>query len=167
MDILFENKYYFNKKNLIEYAKDIPCKYIRILGYFFLIISLLYFHLSFKSKNLIITGVAVLLCIISLRLIFYHLVYINTMEKTSLTLHNGVVAESIFQFTENDITLKEGKILMEFEYNQIKKIKEYKSTYVLMIGKNNGILLEKNNFTIGNFEDFKKFIAEKSNIISK
>ena len=51
---------------------------------------------------------------------------------------------------------------MELEYKQIKNIKEYKSIYALMLGKRTGILLRKDHFTIGTFEDFKKFISEKT-----
>ena len=50
---------------------------------------------------------------------------------------------------------------MEFEYNQIKEIREYKVAYVLMIGKKQGIILKKDSFSIGTFEEFKKFINEK------
>ncbi|MGF6907685.1 YcxB family protein [Fusobacterium sp. PH5-44] len=166
MDTLFENKYYLDKESLIEYIKDIFCKYSRVTGLFFICVSIFYTYLSFtmKSINLIMAILTIFLYIISFRLVFYHTVYIKNMRKTSLALHNGTIPESIFQFTENNIILKEGKIQMEFEYNQIKKIKEYSNTIVLMIGKKNGLLLKKDGFSIGTFENFKKFIAEKSNI---
>ena len=81
-------------------------------------------------------------------------------------MHNGVIPESSIQFTENNIIIKERKILMEFEYNQIKKIKEYSKIYALMLGKRNGILLKKDSFTIGTFEEFKKFInSYKTNLL--
>ena len=83
------------------------------------------------------------------------------MKKSSLNLHNGQTPESILQFTDSNIALKEGKGSMEFEYNQIKKIKEYKLTYILMIGKKQGLILKKDSFSIGTFEEFKKFITEK------
>ena len=94
-------------------------------------------------------------------MIFYHLLYLKNMKKSSLNLHNGQTPESVLQFTDNSIALKEGKISMEFEYNQIKKIKEYKLIYVLMIGKRQGLILKKDSFSIGTFEEFKKFINEK------
>ncbi len=65
------------------------------------------------------------------------------MKKSSLNLHNGQSPESVLQFMDNSIALKEGKVSMEFEYNQIKKIKEYKLAYVLMIGKKTGINIKK------------------------
>ncbi|MDU1911027.1 YcxB family protein [Fusobacterium sp.] len=164
MNILFENKYYSDKKVLLEYVKDVHCKFPRIIGFLFMLIALLYIYLIlFKMRSLrfVMAVLTIFIFIISLRLIFYHLVYLKNMKKSSLNLHNGQTPESILQFTESNIALKEGKISMEFEYNQIKKIKEYKLAYVLMIGKKQGLILKKDSFSIGTFEEFKKFITEK------
>lgn len=165
MDILFENRYYSDKKILLEYVKDIHCKYPRIIGFLFILVAIFYNYLIlFKMRSLrfVMAVLTILIFIISLRLIFYHLVYLKNMKKSSLNLHNGQTPESILQFTDNNIALKEGKVSMEFEYNQIKKIKEYKLTYILMIGKKQGLILKKDSFSIGTFEEFKKFITEKT-----
>lgn len=164
MEILFENRYYSDKKILTEYIKDVHCRYLRIIGFFFMLVAMLYTYLilfKMKSLRLVMAALTIVIFIVSLRLIFYHLLYLKNMKKTSLNLHNGQTPESILQFTDNNITLKEGKISMEFEYNQIKKIKEYKLIYVLMIGKRQGLILKKDSFSIGTFEEFKKFINEK------
>lgn len=158
MVVLFENKYCLDKESLTEYVKDVHCKYSRISCYIFLAISLFYTYLSFTSKNIRMIVITMLLYIISLRLISYHLVYIKSMEKSSRALHNGNIPETNIQFTEDNTTLKEGKILIELEYDQIKTIKEYKNIYVLMIGEKNALLLKKDSFTIETFDDFKKFI---------
>ena len=164
MEILFENRYYSDKKILTEYIKDVHCRYLRIIGFFFMLVAMLYTYLilfKMKSLRLVMAALTIVIFIVSLRLIFYHLLYLKNMKKSSLNLHNGQTPESILQFTDNNIALKEGKILMEFEYNQIKKIKEYKLIYVLMIGKRQGLILKKDSFSIGTFEEFKKFINEK------
>lgn len=164
MEILFENRYYSDKKILTEYIKDVHCRYLRIIGVFFMLVAMLYTYLilfKMKSLRLVMAALTIVIFIVSLRLIFYHLLYLKNMKKTSLNLHNGQTPESILQFTDNNIVLKEGKISMEFEYNQIKKIKEYKLIYVLMIGKRQGLILKKDSFSIGTFEEFKKFINEK------
>ena len=164
MDILFENRYYSDKKILLEYVKDIHCKYPRIIGFLFILVAIFYTYLilfNMRSLRFVMAVLTILIFIISLRLIFYHLVYLKNMKKSSLNLHNGQTPESILQFTDNNIALKEGKVSMEFEYNQIKKIKEYKLTYILMIGKKQGLILKKDSFSIGTFEEFKKFINEK------
>lgn len=164
MEILFENRYYSDKKILTEYIKDVHCRYLRIIGFFFMLVAMLYTYLilfKMKSLRLVMAALTIVIFIVSLRLIFYHLLYLKNMKKTSLNLHNGQTPESILQFTDNNIVLKEGKISMEFEYNQIKKIKEYKLIYVLMIGKRQGLILKKDSFSIGTLEEFKKFINEK------
>lgn len=164
MNILFENRYYSDKKVLLEYVKDVHCKYPRIIGFLFMIVAIFYTYLIlFKMRSLrfVMAVLTIFIFIISLRLIFYHLVYLKNMKKSSLNLHNGQTPESILQFTDSNIALKEGKVSMEFEYNQIKKIKEYKLAYVLMIGKKQGLILKKDSFSIGTFEEFKKFITEK------
>lgn len=129
-----------------------------------MLVAMLYTYLilfKMKSLRLVMAALTIVIFIVSLRLIFYHLLYLKNMKKSSLNLHNGQKPESILQFTDNNIALKEGKISMEFEYNQIKKIKEYKLIYVLMIGKRQGLILKKDSFSIGTFEEFKKFINEK------
>ncbi|MEQ3306076.1 YcxB family protein [Fusobacterium varium] len=164
MEILFENRYYSDKKILTEYIKDVHCRYLRIIGFFFMLVAMIYTYLilfKMKSLRLVMAALTIVIFIVSLRLIFYHLLYLKNMKKSSLNLHNGQTPESILQFTDNNIVLKEGKISMEFEYNQIKKIKEYKLIYVLMIGKRQGLILKKDSFSIGTFEEFKKFINEK------
>ena len=164
MNILLENRYYSDKKVLLEYVKDVHCKYPRIIGFLFMIVAILYTYLIlFKMRSLrfVMAVLTIFIFIISLRLIFYHLVYLKNMKKSSLNLHNGQSPESVLQFMDNSIALKEGKVSMEFEYNQIKKIKEYKLAYVLMIGKKQGLILKKDSFAIGTFEAFKKFITEK------
>ena len=161
MEILFENRYYSDKKILTEYIKDVHCRYLRIIGFFFMLVAMLYTYLilfKMKSLRLVMAALTIVIFIVSLRLIFYHLLYLKNMKKSSLNLHNGQTPESVLQFTDNSIALKEGKISMEFEYNQIKKIKEYKLIYVLMIGKRQGLILKKDSFSIGTFEEFKKFI---------
>ena len=47
------------------------------------------------------------------------------------------------------------------EYRKICKVVRLKHSYVLMIGKRNGVMLDPNGFTKGNFEDFKRFLQEK------
>lgn len=158
MEILFENRYYSDKKILTEYIKDVHCRYLRIIGFFFMLVAMLYTYLilfKMKSLRLVMAALTIVIFIVSLRLIFYHLLYLKNMKKSSLNLHNGQTPESILQFTDNNIALKEGKISMEFEYNQIKKIKEYKLIYVLMIGKRQGLILKKDSFSIGTFRNLK------------
>lgn len=111
--------------------------------------------------------VFVVMFFFSIAIYFIHMKVSRDMMRNTLAVHNGVHAESIFRFGEDTITLEEGKIFMEFDYNQIKKIHELKKLYVLMIGKQNGIIVRKDSFSVGTFHKFKKFIERKCKNIRK
>ena len=163
MDMLFENRYY-NEKNLyVEYIKDVYCKYTRRLGFVILIFGIFYSCLYiFKIRTIPILILTILLLAFSLRLITFHNIYQKHFKKIAFNLHNGKIHESIFQFTENKVSLKEGTILIEVDYSQIKNLREYKCIYALMIGKRQGLILKKDSFSIGTFDEFKKFIVDKT-----
>lgn len=57
--------------------------------------------------------------------------------------------------------MDEGKVHLEFEYNQITKIVETKSFIVLRLSENSAILVLKDGFVKGTQEEFSKFINEK------
>ena len=57
--------------------------------------------------------------------------------------------------------MNEGRVHFEFEYEQIKKIRETKNLIMLGLGKRSAILVYKSGFTEGTKEDFMKFIQEK------
>ena len=71
------------------------------------------------------------------------------------------IPETVVQFSNDEISMAEGTLSVRFQYRQITKIRETRNLYVLMLGKDSGIILEKNSFTIGNFEAFRSFILEK------
>ena len=47
------------------------------------------------------------------------------------------------------------------EYRKIVRVLRLKHSYVLMIGKRNGVMLDPKGFTKGAFEEFKHFLREK------
>lgn len=55
----------------------------------------------------------------------------------------------------------EGTIHITAEYCKIVRVVRLKHSYVLMMGKRNGLILDSNAFTKGTFEEFKQFIREK------
>ena len=80
MEILFENRYYSDKKILTEYIKDVHCRYLRIIGFFFMLVAMLYTYLilfKMKSLHLVMAALTIVIFIVSLRLIFYHLLYLT------------------------------------------------------------------------------------------
>lgn len=148
---------------LTDYIKDVHTKGNRLLGVLFLIFAfvLLYIAVYYGYMNILLLLLGIGELFIALYLIFSHKFVIRRMRKTALNLHNGKLPESVFQFSENMISLQEGRISMEFEYSQIQKIREYNDTIVLMIGKKHGLALRKDSFSIGTFEEFQKFLEKR------
>lgn len=59
--------------------------------------------------------------------------------------------------------MNEGKIHLEFDYKQIKKIVNTKNFIILKINNKSAILVLKNGFVKGNKKDFIEFIENKIN----
>ena len=59
--------------------------------------------------------------------------------------------------------MDEGKIHLEFDYKQIKKIVNTKNFIILKINNKSAILVLKNGFVKGNKKDFIEFIENKIN----
>ena len=86
--------------------------------------------------------------------------------------------ESITQFGENIVYSLQGTDPCEYDFECIKKVVSAKNSYILCfkktilasmdargkahhVTKKGAIPLSREGFTQGNFEDFKKFLAEK------
>lgn len=103
-------------------------------------------------------AVSFLLC---LMLFFFPSLTAQIVYRNTKKLHGGIVPETVVQFSNDEISMTEGTLSVRFQYRQITKIRETGNLYVLMLGKDSGIILEKNSFTIGNFEAFRSFLPEK------
>ena len=143
-------------------------KRLRVCGAILAVICFWIAYLNIvKRRSSFEILVFVVMFFFSIAIYFIHMKVSRDMMKNTLAVHNGVHPESIFRFGEDIITLEEGKIFMEFDYNQIKKIYELKKLYVLMIGKQNGIIVRKDSFSVGTFHKFKEFIERKCRKIKK
>ena len=89
---------------------------------------------------------------------------VNQIIETGKRLNSGKIEKTNVIFL-NNIVMKEGKVHLEFGYNQIKKIVEIKNFIVLMITDESRVLVFKDGFLKGNKDDFLLFINSK--IISK
>ena len=74
--------------------------------------------------------------------------------------NDGVLPKTILAFSDT-IQMEEGMVHLTIEYRKIVKVIHLKHSYVLMIGKQNGVILDPNGFTKGTFEEFKQFLREK------
>ena len=166
MDILFENRYIVDLHMLRSFARGASFSQkfffrFSIVGMAVCAMALLYCLVFFPgSWDLTVSpAISFLLC---LALFFFPSLTARIVYRNTQKLHGGIIPETVVQFSNDEISMAEGTLSVRFQYRQITKIRETRNLYVLMLGKDSGIILEKNSFTIGNFEAFRSFILENA-----
>ena len=152
---MFRNEYTLNRKLIKEYVFAILCKDIIIIGTIISLLLIIVFALNSKLYMGLIC-----MCFIVFFIAFTPSLMIKNLEDNSKRLNNGKIEKTIVDFNKN-IVMNEGKVHLEFEYSQVKKIKQTKNFIVLLIGPKSAILVYKNGFTNGTTSDFINFINEK------
>ncbi len=61
-------------------------------------------------------------------------------------------------FFDQQITVSRFGRLFRYEYGKIKKIKETKESYIIMFSRNEGCLVKKGAFTVGEEKEFLSFL---------
>ena len=157
MENLFENEYLMERKYYKEYVLNVLCKKIIITGLLVMIFGLIFtVFVGLEDAKIVLTA-AIIAGIAS---ILTPVVTIKQLEDTEKRLNNGKIEKTKVIFSDN-IVMDEGKVHLEFEYNQITKIVETKSFIVLRLSENSAILVLKDGFVKGTQEEFSKFINEK------
>jgi len=83
-----------------------------------------------------------------------------------LTLRNakkqndGVLPQTVVTFGET-VEMQEGMLHISIEYRKFVRAVRLKHSYMLMLGKHNGVIIDPNGFTKGSFEEWKVFLREK------
>jgi len=160
METVFENEITLTPHILCEYMlaqSGTASKYAAIT----MVIGLAIFATgSFIDKNIIFFITAIILMVIILLFLKYFPIFVlNKVYKKRLLKNNGKQLKMITRFTENiHIVTANNK---EYEYRQVTKIYETQNLLILKIGTIVGMLLDKNNFKLGDLEAFRKFIKEK------
>ena len=156
----FESRYYTTEEMYKEYIYKVLCKHITILG---IIVAAFAFLLSviFINDNKLIVGLMLGAGIISLiTAIMTPPVTLKRLLEMDKKLHSGVKYEVVVTF-DDKITLTEGSQTISIDYSQIIKYHKLKPCSILMFSNQNGIMFVEDKFTVGNKEDFDKFIHEK------
>jgi len=161
MNILFENKYFTNHKMLSEYVHKIICRKIKLAGIIVSAVTLVLLIITLYDDDSALSLVLGICFLMALSVvIFVPILTLRQFKESNRHIHNDKTFESVIKFGDN-ISISEGAFHLSIEYSQILKIYIFKHSYVLMFGKNNGILIDPMNFTIGNAEDFTGFIESK------
>lgn len=157
MENLFENEYLMERKYYKEYVLNVLCKKIIITGLLVMIFGLIFtVFVGLENAKIVLTAAI----IAGAASILTPVVTIKQLEDTEKRLNNGKIEKTKVIFSDN-IVMDEGKVHLEFEYNQITKILETKSFIVLRLSENSAILVLKDGFVKGTQEEFSKFINEK------
>ena len=165
METLFENRYTVNLRMLRSFSRGASFSQkfffrFSLVGMAVCALALVYCLLFLPGdyNAMVSPAVSFLLC---LMLFFFPSLTAQIVYRNTKKLHGGIVPETVVQFSNDEISMTEGTLSVRFQYRQITKIRETGNLYVLMLGKDSGIILEKNSFTIGNFEAFRSFRPEK------
>ena len=159
MNEVFENEYMMETKLFKEYVYNVLCKKTIITGLIVMVIGILFYIFIGKEKATIIITAAIIAGITS---ILTPIITTKQLEESEKRLNNGTIEKTNVKFSDN-IIMNEGKVHLEFEYNQIIKVLHTKNFIVLKISEQSAIIVFKNGFLQGNEKDFLKFIEEKIN----
>lgn len=163
MDVLFENRYYSNRKMMAEFGRKyavgpkVPLMIICGLLYVFVAVPV------FLVPDLLGSDSRILLALVGIAMVaagFTPQLYARSAIRNVKKQNDGIQPEVIITFGET-IELHEGMVHITVEYRKIQRVIRLKHSYMLMIGKRNGVMLEPNSFTKGTFHEFKQFLREK------
>lgn len=165
MEPVFVNKYSHTKESFIEMNKK-HSEFMRIffgLLFFiaFLALSLFgYFVLYDLTYTIVVAVFGVLFA-------FYPLIRIYILagkrEKQLLELYGTIPeAETLFFDDRIEAVSLTNKAEVKLEYEKIKKIKQSKNMYLLILNKSLVVMVNKNGFEKGTCEEFEEFIKSKA-----
>ncbi len=163
MNTVFENRYYSRKNMMAEFGRKyaVGPRLPALIGFWLLYIIILVpalvdreaFHADFRGMLYIVGAVMLINS-------FLPQIYASTSIRNAKKQNDGVLPETVITFGET-IELHEGMIHITVEYRKILRIVHLKHSYMLMIGKRNGVMLDPGGFTKGTFTEFKQFLREK------
>ena len=163
MDISFENRYYSSRKMLTEFGRkyavgpQVPLMIVFWLVYVFVAIPVFLVPDSFGNNTSMLLGI---LGITMLAACFFPQLYAWSIIRSVKKQNDGVQPEVTVTFGDT-IELHEGMVHITVEYRKLQRVIRLKHSYMLMIGKRNGVMLDPNGFTKGTFSEFKQFLREK------
>ncbi len=161
MEVQFENRYYSTHNMIAEFARKFsvgpkwPIVILFWALYLFLLIPCIAaVELYDKLPLLIVLGISML------AVDFMPHLYAWSALRNGKKQNDDVLPETIVTFGDV-IELHEGMVHLTIEYRKITRVIRLKHSYMLMLGKRNGVMLRTDCFTKGTFEEFKQFLKAK------
>ena len=158
---MLQNKFTTTDTMLKEYVIKIICKNLLVKGFIISTLGIIitFYHLlKYQYIQVGIFGSVTFICIL-VTIISPYVTY-KQLKTSNLNLHNGNTPETNIIF-DDKIYIREGSLSINIEYSQIKKFYKLKSCYVLIIGKSNGIIVDKNGFVNGTIDYFFTLIKQQ------
>ena len=163
MVVQFENRYYETDEMLKEYVKEVICWKTRRMGFFLSVMSAVMLVITLIGRDYIFTGIyGVCFFIAAAAALVVAPITFRQLKENGRSINNGKKCETVVRFGDC-IMITEGTFSLTVEYSQIEEIYYLEHSCALMFGKTNGILVEPEKFTEGNFRDFKIFFEGKPN----
>ena len=161
MEPLFEVRYYDNHKMIAEFARKYsigPRMPVLVVFWVFfavlLAVSIQNGTIYDQKYMLFVFGV----CMFAVS--FLPQLYAYGVIQGSKKQNDDILPETVVTFGDT-IEMHEGMVHLTIEYRKIVRTIRLKHSYMLMLGKRNGVMLEPNAFTKGSFEEFKQFLRTK------
>ena len=161
MEPIFENRYRSTHKMMAEFFRKYrtgprPAVVVAVLGFYVFFVWMCYARGILAKMALTIVVMGIFFGGIYFLPDYYAWKSLRNSQK-----HNdGILPETIVIF-EDTIEVHEGIIRISLEYRRIVQVVRLKYSYMLMLGKRNGVILDPNGFTKGTFEEFKQFLGTK------
>ncbi len=160
MEPVLENRYDLNRKMLTEYARKAGVGprhwYWLWISPVILFCILCAFHPYFPNLRGNSVIILAFLMLISYLPEFYAIYIMRKTKKRN----GGIVPETVISFGSS-ILIQEGDASMKVDYSQIRKVKRLKQSYVLLIGRRRGILVDYYGFAKGSYLELVEFLREK------
>ena len=154
---LFENSYQVTPELLQEYTKCMAASRRTVhivLGVVYLVWGLLFpVHIVFKLL-LIVLGVLFLLLSV-----FYSSRLAKRNYRVYELSHTGM-GKTILFYPDRIECANDGEAAKTYYYSQISRVKESSGLYVIVIEKTIGIMVKKDAFQKGDFEEFQNFMKQ-------
>ncbi len=160
MEPTMEIRFTAEKKMLLEFYRKVSGIRLPSLILTLVLILVLNAIATWVGIQDYVNGFLGFICCVSIILYImpFFLVWTNLCQ--TIKQNDGQLPQCIIT-VDDTIELHEGMMHITIEYRKIQKILHLKHSYVLMLGKRNGVIIDPNGFTKGTFAEFKQLLREK------
>lgn len=162
MEIRFKNTTEYNleeyKKFVQFHAKKYNLKY-NLYTLFVLVLLVFCMVLQFSYNNIALGFLFILITICFLGYRVFHPLFLTKKEATSKKIKNHM--KNTYTFYDKFVVISNETGKVKLKYSHFYKVFEDSDRFYLYLNKNYSYILLKNNFSIGNSNEFFAFIKKK------